>query len=60
VAYARHPEKLQTENPRLSVVAGELDDDQGIIQAVTGADAVIEGVGSQSTAAAGSSPLWKP
>jgi putative NADH-flavin reductase len=48
VAYARHPEKLQIDDSRLSVLPGELDDDEGIIEAVTGADAVIEGVGSQS------------
>ena len=48
VAYARHPDKLQIDDSRLSVFPGELDDHEGIIQAVMGADAVIEGVGSQS------------
>jgi putative NADH-flavin reductase len=48
VAYARHPDKLQIDDSRLSVLPGELDDDEGIIRAITGADAVIEGVGSQS------------
>ncbi|MFI0940662.1 NAD(P)-dependent oxidoreductase [Streptomyces sp. NPDC021020] len=49
-AYARNPAKLRITHPRLSVVAGQLDDDAAISDAVRGADAVIEGVGSESAA----------
>jgi nucleoside-diphosphate-sugar epimerase len=37
-------------HPHLSVVAGQLDDDGAIFEAVRTADAVIEGVGSESDA----------
>lgn len=47
-AYARNPAKLDLTHPDLTVVAGELDDEEAITAAVRGADAVIEGVGSQS------------
>lgn len=47
-AYARDPGRMRTAHPRLSVVAGELDDDHAIARAVRDADAVIEGVGSVS------------
>ncbi|MFE4967960.1 NAD(P)-dependent oxidoreductase [Streptomyces sp. NPDC056660] len=49
-AYARTPAKLQITHPNLSVVAGQLDDDEAILEAVRRADAVIEGVGSESEA----------
>ncbi|WP_433890404.1 NAD(P)-dependent oxidoreductase [Streptomyces sp. CA-111067] len=49
-AYARNPGKLAVSHPELSVVAGQLDDEAAILEAVTGADAVIEGVGSESAA----------
>ncbi|MFE7622617.1 NAD(P)-dependent oxidoreductase [Streptomyces sp. NPDC057509] len=49
-AYARTPGKLAITHAHLSVVAGELDDDAAILEAVRGADAVIEGVGSESAA----------
>ncbi|MGW5354864.1 NAD(P)-dependent oxidoreductase [Streptomyces sp. NPDC004031] len=49
-AYARNPAKLRITHPHLSVVAGQLDDDAAILDAVRGADAVIEGVGSESAA----------
>jgi putative NADH-flavin reductase len=47
-AYARNPAKLDLTHPDLSVVAGQLDDEEAISAAVRGADAVIEGVGSES------------
>lgn len=47
-AYARDPEKMRTAHPRLSVVAGRLDDGDAILEAVRDADAVIEGVGAVS------------
>ncbi|WP_328718693.1 NAD(P)H-binding protein [Streptomyces sp. NBC_00247] len=49
-AYARTPAKLLVSHPNLSVVAGQLDDEEAILEAVRGADAVIEGVGSESAA----------
>jgi len=48
VAIARHPENLQVRHERLSIVTGELDDDEAIANAISGADAVIEGVGAVS------------
>ena len=47
-AYARNPERLRIGHPNLSVLAGQLDNDEGILAAVQGADAVIEGVGAVS------------
>lgn len=47
-AYARNPERLQIDHPNLSVLAGQLDNDEAILAAVQRADAVIEGVGSVS------------
>ncbi|MCX5400572.1 NAD(P)-dependent oxidoreductase [Streptomyces sp. NBC_00102] len=49
-AYARNPDKLRFTHPELTVAAGELDDEKAILEAVRGADAVIEGVGSESAA----------
>ncbi|MFT2020405.1 NAD(P)-dependent oxidoreductase [Streptomyces sp. 796.1] len=49
-AYARTPGKLRITHPKLSVVAGQLDDEEAILEAVRTADAVIEGVGSESEA----------
>jgi putative NADH-flavin reductase len=47
-AYARNPDRLRISHPDLSVVAGQLDDDEAILAAVRGADAVVEGVGAVS------------
>ncbi len=47
-AYARNPDRLHVDHPKLSVVAGQLDDDKAILAAVQNADAVIEGVGAVS------------
>jgi putative NADH-flavin reductase len=47
-AYARNPERLRISHPGLSVLPGQLDDDEAILAAVQGADAVIEGVGAVS------------
>jgi putative NADH-flavin reductase len=47
-AYARNPERLHIDHPNLSVVAGQLDNDEAILAAVQDADAVIEGVGAVS------------
>ncbi|MFI7278346.1 NAD(P)-dependent oxidoreductase [Streptomyces sp. NPDC049879] len=47
-AYARTPGKLGIAHPDLSVVEGRLDDEEALTRAVRGADAVIEGVGSES------------
>jgi putative NADH-flavin reductase len=47
-AYARDPERLRIGHPNLSVLAGELDNDEAILAAVQGTDAVIEGVGAVS------------
>jgi putative NADH-flavin reductase len=47
-AYARNPERLRIGHPNLSVLAGQLDNDEGVLAAVQGADAVIEGVGAVS------------
>jgi uncharacterized protein YbjT (DUF2867 family) len=47
-AYARNPERLRIDHPNLSVLAGQLDNDEAILAAVQRADAVIEGVGSAS------------
>ena len=47
-AYARNPERLRIGHPNLSVLAGELDNDEAVLAAVQGADAVIEGVGAVS------------
>ncbi|MEW1863528.1 NAD(P)H-binding protein [Streptomyces sp. NPDC088194] len=49
-AYARTPGKLRVTHANLSVAPGQLDDDEAILEAVRTADAVIEGVGSESTA----------
>ncbi|MFI0369949.1 NAD(P)-dependent oxidoreductase [Actinomadura sp. 1N219] len=49
-AYARTPGKLRITHANLSVAAGQLDDDEAILEAVRTADAVIEGVGSESAA----------
>ncbi|MFJ9633916.1 NAD(P)-dependent oxidoreductase [Streptomyces sp. NPDC101175] len=49
-AYARTPGKLRITHPHLSVVTGQLDDDEAILEAVRTAEAVIEGVGSESAA----------
>ncbi|MCA1221567.1 NAD(P)-dependent oxidoreductase [Streptomyces sp. 8L] len=49
-AYARTPDKLPLAHANLSVVAGQLDDDEAILEAVRAADAVVEGVGSESAA----------
>jgi putative NADH-flavin reductase len=47
-AYARNPERLRIGHPSMSVVAGQLDNDEAVLAAVQGADAVIEGVGAVS------------
>jgi putative NADH-flavin reductase len=47
-AYARNPERLRVDHPNLSVVAGQLDNDEAVLAAVQGADAVVEGVGAVS------------
>jgi uncharacterized protein YbjT (DUF2867 family) len=47
-AYARDPERLRIADPNLSVLAGQLDNDQAVLAAVQGADAVVEGVGAVS------------
>jgi len=47
-AYARNPERLHIDHPNLSVLAGQLDNDEAVLTAVQGADAVIEGVGAVS------------
>jgi len=47
-AYARNPERLHIDHPNLSVVAGQLDNDEAILAAVQDADVVIEGVGAVS------------
>ncbi|WUS95162.1 NAD(P)H-binding protein [Streptomyces sp. NBC_00708] len=49
-AYARNPGKLRTMHANLSIATGQLDDDEAILEAVRTADAVIEGVGSESAA----------
>ncbi|MFD0021301.1 NAD(P)-dependent oxidoreductase [Streptomyces sp. NPDC058382] len=49
-AYARTPDKLRITHAKLAVIAGQLDDDGAILEAVRTADAVIEGVGSESAA----------
>ncbi|MER0241289.1 NAD(P)H-binding protein [Streptomyces sp. HSW2009] len=49
-AYARTPDKLRITHPNLSIVTGQLDNDAAILEAVRTADAVIEGVGSESEA----------
>ncbi|KIF77928.1 hypothetical protein QR77_37090 [Streptomyces sp. 150FB] len=49
-AYARTPGKLPLTHANLTIAAGQLDDDQSILEAVRPADAVIEGVGSESAA----------
>jgi putative NADH-flavin reductase len=46
--YARNPERLDIDHPNLSVLAGQLDNDEAVLAAVQGADAVIEGVGAVS------------
>ena len=45
VAYARNPAKLRVAHERLTVAQGELTDEAGIEQAVSGADAVISVLG---------------
>jgi putative NADH-flavin reductase len=47
-AYARNPERLHIDHPNLSVVDGQLDNDEAVLAAVQSADAVIEGVGAVS------------
>jgi putative NADH-flavin reductase len=47
-AYARNPERLHIDHPNLSVLAGQLDNDEAVLAAVQGADAVVEGVGAVS------------
>lgn len=47
-AYARDPERLHIGHPNLSVLAGQLDNDEAVLAAVQGADAVVEGVGAVS------------
>jgi putative NADH-flavin reductase len=49
-AYARTPGKLPFTHANLTIAAGQLDDDEAILEAVRPADAVIEGVGSESAA----------
>lgn len=49
-AYARSPQKLRIAHENLAVVAGQLDDEEAILGAIRTADAVIEGVGSESAA----------
>jgi uncharacterized protein YbjT (DUF2867 family) len=44
-AYARDPGKLALEHARLRVIAGQLDDDAAIDDAIDGADAVISVLG---------------
>jgi putative NADH-flavin reductase len=46
--YARNPERLHIDHPNLSVLAGQLDNDEAVLTAVQSADAVIEGVGAVS------------
>ncbi|MFD6275103.1 NAD(P)-dependent oxidoreductase [Streptomyces sp. NPDC060209] len=48
--HARTPGRLRVTHPRLSIVTGQLDDQESISEAVRAADAVIEGVGSESEA----------
>jgi nucleoside-diphosphate-sugar epimerase len=47
-AYARNPGRLHIDHPNLSVLAGQLDNDEAVLAAVQGADAVVEGVGAVS------------
>ena len=47
-AYARNPDGLDLSHPQLTVIPGQLDDDQAILRAIRGSDAVIEGVGAVS------------
>ncbi|WP_328463912.1 NAD(P)-dependent oxidoreductase [Streptomyces sp. NBC_00448] len=49
-AYARTPGKLRVTHANLSVAPGQLDDHEAILEAVRTADAVVEGVGSESAA----------
>ncbi|MBX9765612.1 SDR family oxidoreductase [Patescibacteria group bacterium] len=45
VAYVRSPKKLTIQNPKLSVVVGDLGNDQKIEEAIKGADVVVSVVG---------------
>ena len=47
-ACARNPERLHIDHPNLLVLAGQLDNDEAVLAAVRGADAVVEGVGAVS------------
>ncbi|MFF1924226.1 NAD(P)-dependent oxidoreductase [Streptomyces sp. NPDC058221] len=49
-AYARTPGKLRITHENLSIAAGQLDDGEAVLEAIRTADAVIEGVGSESAA----------
>lgn len=53
VAYVRSPSKLSFSDPRLTIVAGSLDDAAAISDAVRGADVVISVLGPVGTGVAG-------
>ncbi len=49
VAYVRNPSKLEQKHERLTVIHGELTDQEGIERAVNGADAVISVLGPRGS-----------
>jgi putative NADH-flavin reductase len=48
VAFARTPSKLALQNPRLTIVAGDIKDVAAVNKAITGAEAVISVLGPTS------------
>lgn len=56
-AYVRNPGKLTVTHPNLSVVKGELNDDDGIGRAVARADAVISALGPSLDRGATGTPV---
>jgi putative NADH-flavin reductase len=56
-AYVRNPAKLELTGPKLTVIAGELDDADAVRKAVRGADAVISALGPSLDREATGMPL---
>jgi putative NADH-flavin reductase len=56
-AYVRNPAKLSLTHPNLTVVTGELTDDEAVQRAVHGADAVISALGPSLDRKATGMPL---
>lgn len=46
-ALARNPEKLQVENPALSIVVGDVREATAVAQTIAGADAVVSALGTR-------------